>query len=1454
MSSNELLIRLGVDTSNADKQLKAIKNELKDLGKLINTVDDATEDYNKSANGLSEKLNLQIRTMKTYNTQLEVQQKQLKEYREGLEKSKQKLEELNNAHTKDADAIKKTEALISGYTKQIAKMENDIEQTTASMQAMNREITATQKSLSGLKWSTWGKQIEKFGKGLKNAGELISNLGSKLAPLSTAAAGALGYIAKTAMDFESAITQVAVTSQATEEELEHLKEAAITLGEELPISSSEAAEGLNYLALAGYTVEEQLTAIEPVAKASVAWNADLATVSDMATDSLSAMSLTVNDLGRYMDVVSTAQMKSNTTALALMEAYIEVGGSLAQLNVPLEESAALLGIMANRGIKGREAGRALNAVLINLTAGTSKSLGALEELNVETFDAQGNFRGLENILNDLNKALADCTQEEKNSYLAMIGGKQHVGDLNALLAGLSEEYGELKIELTESSGALNKMTDMMSETTAMRIEELKGKIESLAIKLGETLLPYVEKFVDWLTDLVDKFSNLSPKMQETVLQVMAFTAVLSPAVAGLGSLTKGIGSVVEVVGKLAKLIGGKGGLAGLFGQLPTSGELVANTFDDVALSSGGLMTTLKGIGTTAGGFTLTGVSLLALGLAALGVEIGAAVELFDFLANYSYNSTEGIYTAAEASAYLKEVISGMDGSLESTKNAIVEFGNISLSTWGETMHNQTAISEEGYATITTAATETHNAIMKEMEQRRTEVPALARMMYADELAAARLSGDEEVRIVEEKIAKKEKALYDAIDRETTAENNRFNAVMQNAEWALDKRYATDENFRTQSAKDWEIYYQNANRIFGTGEAVLYSTVEEANKSLGQMITEYSTMRTDTGDLMYKKILEQADTAEQAELDLLEASHQDKLAMIEGYTDEELKMFNTSREELKANEKASYLLEKESIENHFEGLRGVAEEHYAELATLGEADRLLRLKLDQEGYALSEAEYEHFYERMYQIANEGNLDELEISTQVLDEIKKYREQGYLDIEETALTHNENLKTATKDGLEGINEIVHQGIGGPINTIEEADFGTAMSNNMTEMKTAIEGTDLVTPTGIMLGGIGSEVEYYLGTEIPIITATGLGTLGTTIESTDLSTPTYNAFSGMKFGVEQGMLELPFITNEKLGVVDTLIQGYDFLTPTAAAFGLVPLAIQQTMPTANTEVQTGLDTMGTTLNSWDIGSAMSMPREAFITSVNTMMTDSNTATQTGLTVMDTTIQSAPFEASMTEQGEKMITATTNYYETLKNVTDNGLKNMDSLIIAAPFQSSMLNQGDLMASAQESNMDELVIKTSTGMYEVLSTMQEVWGNIVSWWNSQSLESKEVNINVRTNYSSSGTPSTYSNGVAPSEFSTYEAQTFNAVGYGLARTLPSMDTYDIPSYTNTGYSEYVTGEKGSSNDIENLLSDQVDLLSQLVKQNNGKSVNVNVDTMELTGAKNADEAQLAMVRFWSKL
>ncbi|MBU3208516.1 phage tail tape measure protein [Clostridium algidicarnis] len=313
--------------------------------------------------------------------------------------------------------------------------------------------------------------------------------------------------------------------------------------------------------LAGWKQKEILEGIEPVLRLAEAGNLDLAKASSLTTDSLSAMGLTTKDLPHYLDVVAQTARSSNTDIDQMAQAYIGVGGTLKGLNVPLEESAVMIGMLANKGIKGGESATALNAIINNLTAPTGRAKKALDEIGFSAFDSEGKFKGLTNVLTEVKEKTKGMTEEQRNTILSMIGGKEHIKDLNALLSGLDGDYGKLTKAIGSSDGALNDMASTMQGNTKGSITELKSAFEELQISISQAVLPILNKIVKVVLKITNAFNALPQPVKSAIGILIGSVALLAPVFLVLGKLVKSVSTVIGAFKKLS-------GAAKIFKMLP----------------------------------------------------------------------------------------------------------------------------------------------------------------------------------------------------------------------------------------------------------------------------------------------------------------------------------------------------------------------------------------------------------------------------------------------------------------------------------------------------------------------------------------------------------------------------------------------------------------------------------------------------------------------------------------------------------------------------------------------------------------------------------------------------------------------------------------------------------------------------------------------------------------------
>lgn len=410
-----------------------------------------------------------------------------------------------------------------------------------------------------------GSVSSSFNNAMGTAETKMQSLGSiaaKAAKLAAAAWGAvkIGQFVSDAVstyaDFDQAMANTAAICGATADDYVRLQQAALDMGKATTKTATESAEALGYMSLAGWDVNESIAGLEPILRLSEATQMDLATCSDLVTDSLSALGLQVDDLGEYLDVAAMANNKSNQTAQMLMEAYIAVGGTMKNLHVPIQESAAALGVLANRGIKGSEAGTALNAVINNLTTGTGQAGKMMDKLGISAFDSSGKFIGLAETIRVVDEATKGMTEEQRNAALAALGGKEHIDALNDLISGLNtttadgrSEWEALTDDLYNADGALSTMAATVTDTLQGAISIFGSAMDDMKIRLAQTFAPAAKDAINAVSAVIpsitDRIAAAGNAFVEYALpKAEAFAQNCVPALEKVGGAFAAVGAVI----------------------------------------------------------------------------------------------------------------------------------------------------------------------------------------------------------------------------------------------------------------------------------------------------------------------------------------------------------------------------------------------------------------------------------------------------------------------------------------------------------------------------------------------------------------------------------------------------------------------------------------------------------------------------------------------------------------------------------------------------------------------------------------------------------------------------------------------------------------------------------------------------------------------------------------------
>ena len=525
------------------------------------------------------------KALESVNKNIKNTQTQLKDVEKLLKLDPTNTELLSQKHKLLADAVSATKDKLSTLKIAAEQANTALANGEISQQqydALQREIVETEQELRRLqteadKTNTAFAKIGAADEVMQNVGNKISGAGEKLMPI-TAGVTALGTLAvKTGADFDSAMSKVAAVSGATGEELDALRDKARDMGSKTKFSASEAAEAMNYMAMAGWKTEDMLSGIEGIMNLAAASGEDLATTSDIVTDALTAFGLTAADSGHFADVLAAASSNANTNVSMMGETFKYAAPVAGALGFSVEDTAQAIGLMANAGIKSTQAGTSLRSILTALSGEVKFCGDAIGEVTVQTTNADGSMRDLNDILDDCRTAFSGLSESEQASAAQALVGKNAMSGFLALMNAAPADISKLEGAISACDGTSLSMAETMQDNLAGQLTILKSQLEELAISFSDVLMPAIRSIVTWVQGLVDWLNQLDPQTKETIVKIALAAAALGPLLIVLGKTVSGVGTVFSAVSKLPALFSAvQSGIGAITGALGVSlGPLLA---------------------------------------------------------------------------------------------------------------------------------------------------------------------------------------------------------------------------------------------------------------------------------------------------------------------------------------------------------------------------------------------------------------------------------------------------------------------------------------------------------------------------------------------------------------------------------------------------------------------------------------------------------------------------------------------------------------------------------------------------------------------------------------------------------------------------------------------------------------------------------------------------------------
>lgn len=417
---------------------------------------------------------------------------------------------------------------------------NLVDRVTNPLKTVQREMERTAKTNQRL-----GRDIQKIGSGISSVGESLMPVAAGITAIGVA--GGKAFI-----DFDSIITGAAAKAGATTEEMEMMRQKASQFGADFPISATQAAEGMDRLAAAGYDANQVVGVMPSVITAAVASGEDLATTSDVVSNALNIWNLKQGDIAQNaMRVADVVQMASNKSSLGMADfglAMQYAGAPAATLNVSIEQLATAMAIMKNNGIEASTIGTSLRSVFSRLSEPPKPAAEAIEALGLQVKDASGNFLGLQPIVEQLRGKILNLSNTEQVAYAKALAGEEAYSGLLALVKTAPEEYQALQNAMDSATGSSQAQFEVMKGTLKNSIDGMLGSLESLAINFGSVLTPQIKAMTDAIGGFADMINTISPETKLLIGDILMGTVAFT-------GFTLAAGKSVSIGGGIVKLYG-----------------------------------------------------------------------------------------------------------------------------------------------------------------------------------------------------------------------------------------------------------------------------------------------------------------------------------------------------------------------------------------------------------------------------------------------------------------------------------------------------------------------------------------------------------------------------------------------------------------------------------------------------------------------------------------------------------------------------------------------------------------------------------------------------------------------------------------------------------------------------------------------------------------------------------
>ncbi|EAA8413830.1 phage tail tape measure protein [Salmonella enterica subsp. enterica serovar Minnesota] len=583
--------------------LKKTQADIKSLGTQSRAFSRLRENFTRT----TEKIQKTQRTLNGLRQSQQAGNAMTDKQREHIAQLAAKLDRLNEVRTREKEKLREASRemvrhgiTLSGSDRTIQSAIRRTEQYTHTLDAERQMLARVTKARAQY------DRMQQVAGRLRGGGAVA--LGA-----ATAAGYGAGQFLAPAVSFDREVSRVGALTRLdkSDPQFAALREQAKKLGAETQFTSRDAASGQAFLAMAGFTPQAIQAALPGVLNMALAGGMDLGESADIGSNILSQFHLDPGEMDRVSDVLTAAFTRTNTDLVNIGEAMKYAGTGMAGLGVSVEQTTAMIGVMANVGLRGSIAGTGLQATFSRLAAPTGKAVSALKELGVSVADATGKMRPAEVVLADIYKSVKKYGDVDQLSLFKDIAGEEAAKSFQALVQSAgSGELQKLLAELKSSRGETAAVAKKMADNLDGDLKNLDSAWEGFRIQIEELVDGALRGLVQGISNIVGAmtaWARENPELTKALLTVggsaLALTAIS-------GGLSLAVGLLLGPVAKLRlgfELLTGTRGLGRaipLFTQLRAVWGVITGA---VSVLGGALSLLLSPVGLIGAAFVAAGV-------------------------------------------------------------------------------------------------------------------------------------------------------------------------------------------------------------------------------------------------------------------------------------------------------------------------------------------------------------------------------------------------------------------------------------------------------------------------------------------------------------------------------------------------------------------------------------------------------------------------------------------------------------------------------------------------------------------------------------------------------------------------------------------------------------------------------------------------------------------------------